>query len=437
MTKMKFFATVWLLSLPLLVQASGFGLYEQGVTAQGNAGAYVSRAEDPSAVYYNPAGLAQLAFSELSFNANTLFTKSYYSNGGQSTWDSDTETTPYPTLFANFKAGRFGFGLGYANTFDWDLTWPEADFPGRYQSSGSSWNVQELMAGFGFKLTDSFSFGVTGRFARAEQTYSRVLPRPFAASDDTLFYETDQTFTTEGDDIGFIFGLQYYPSRRFNIGVAYHTPIEIDMDGDVSFTQLTRLNDARATGDFESRFAAGPITSSLELPSRMQVGAASRVTVRTRLEVDVSYEDWTSIDQTLYSDGVTTTVIPRNWEDVYTLRLAGDFQQRKALNWRIGLASTLGTVIPDETVEPGFADFERFTYSFGVSYLWRKKYTFEANWMYVQNRDRITEGLEYIYNPNDPNFYTSNGQQGNHETQRHFINFGVRVRLGVKAQKGL
>ncbi|MGZ5476263.1 MAG: hypothetical protein ACXW29_08025, partial [Thermoanaerobaculia bacterium] len=39
--------------------ASGFGLYEQGAKATAMGGAFVATADDPSAIFYNVAGLAQ------------------------------------------------------------------------------------------------------------------------------------------------------------------------------------------------------------------------------------------------------------------------------------------------------------------------------------------------------------------------------------------
>ncbi|MDJ0834981.1 MAG: outer membrane protein transport protein [Acidobacteriota bacterium] len=422
--------------IPLL--ASGFGLYEVGTRGQDSVGAYTARAEDPSAVFYNPAGLTQLNFSEVMIGAKGSFTRSFYSNAGQTTWDSETETEVLPELFVNYQKGRLGLGLGSARTYTYTVDWDDDDFPARYLSNGSEFNVQEYMAAIGYKLTDTFSIGLTARFAQLEHTWSRHLPRPLDANDPSLHYEVNDSVDVDGSDMGFAVGLQYYRSRRFSMGLTYYSPIEIETDGTRGFSLATRTDDQRAIDALNADFADTAVTSLIELPERIQFGIASRVTVRTRLEVDVTYDDWkSSFEQTVFTpeDGTTPLTIDRQWDEVYTIRVSGDFQQRKSLSWRIGLASTLGSPVPDETVEPGFADYDRFIYSGGVSYVFRRKYIFEGSWMYVQNRDRPVLDQELIYNANAPNFYQSNGQEGLFETQRHRLAVGLRIRLGVKAVK--
>ncbi len=52
--------------LPKIVIANGFAVNEQSAIAAGMGGAFVAQADDPSAVYYNPAGLVQLKGTQIS-----------------------------------------------------------------------------------------------------------------------------------------------------------------------------------------------------------------------------------------------------------------------------------------------------------------------------------------------------------------------------------
>ena len=54
-----------LLAVPAAVQASGFAIESQGSRAMGFAGAYVAQAADPSAIFYNAAGIGFLKGKQL------------------------------------------------------------------------------------------------------------------------------------------------------------------------------------------------------------------------------------------------------------------------------------------------------------------------------------------------------------------------------------
>src|SRR3954447_24068465 len=48
-----------------LAAASGFGLFQHGARAIGQAGAFTARASDPSALFYDPAAIARLSGVQL------------------------------------------------------------------------------------------------------------------------------------------------------------------------------------------------------------------------------------------------------------------------------------------------------------------------------------------------------------------------------------
>ena len=54
------------------VMASGFSIYEQGAKASGQAVAFVARADDPSAGFYNPAAIIKLEGTQISFGFSAV-----------------------------------------------------------------------------------------------------------------------------------------------------------------------------------------------------------------------------------------------------------------------------------------------------------------------------------------------------------------------------
>ena len=58
--------------LPLVAFAGGFGLNEQGAKASGMANAFAAQANDPTAVYFNPAGIVQLDGTQVTIGASPV-----------------------------------------------------------------------------------------------------------------------------------------------------------------------------------------------------------------------------------------------------------------------------------------------------------------------------------------------------------------------------
>ena len=54
------------------VLASGFSIYEQSAKASGQAGAWIARADDAAANWYNPAALTRMDGMQIQFGINLI-----------------------------------------------------------------------------------------------------------------------------------------------------------------------------------------------------------------------------------------------------------------------------------------------------------------------------------------------------------------------------
>ena len=88
-----------LLAVPAAAQASGFAIESQGARAMGFGGAYVAQAADPSAIFYNAAGIGFLKGKHL-YIAGTF--------AGLST--DFTGSGPYPPA-GTLESSSNGLGL--------------------------------------------------------------------------------------------------------------------------------------------------------------------------------------------------------------------------------------------------------------------------------------------------------------------------------------
>ena len=107
-----------LLALPTEAHAGGFYISDRGVRPAGRGFAFVAGADDPQALWYNPAGLG-FSGQQLLIDANLLFFRGSYTrvdSGGNTlpTVEAEVPLLPLPMLAYsdNFGLERWTFGAG-------------------------------------------------------------------------------------------------------------------------------------------------------------------------------------------------------------------------------------------------------------------------------------------------------------------------------------
>src|SRR6185312_8767 len=98
---------VTLSSLPRLAHAGGIEIDEQSARATGTAGAQTAVANDPAAIFYNPAGLVdQPGFNAL-VGGSIIYTWTRAITGDPPTVPTTaTHTALLPTLFLSQRLGK-------------------------------------------------------------------------------------------------------------------------------------------------------------------------------------------------------------------------------------------------------------------------------------------------------------------------------------------
>ncbi|MEA3466103.1 MAG: outer membrane protein transport protein [Thermodesulfobacteriota bacterium] len=78
------------LLMPSLVCGAGFHIREQGAKAMGMANAFVAQADDPSAIFYNPAGIAFQDGTQVSLGVTVINVPETEFNGTTTIGENDT-----------------------------------------------------------------------------------------------------------------------------------------------------------------------------------------------------------------------------------------------------------------------------------------------------------------------------------------------------------
>src|ERR1044071_913005 len=103
---------VLLLALPASGWALGIRLLDHDAFATARGDAFVATADNPSAVYYNPAGITQLRGHNMRAGINVLDVESEFDNPRGRDFHSKNSTTLVPGLFYAYSPSNWPVAFG-------------------------------------------------------------------------------------------------------------------------------------------------------------------------------------------------------------------------------------------------------------------------------------------------------------------------------------
>lgn len=278
-------------------QALGLGsrIPNQDAAAIARGNAFVATADNPSAIYYNPAGISQLEGQHAQFGS--LFYMNIYADyespSGKRT-KNDPSIIPVPQFqyTVTLKDQPVSFGLGIYAPFGLGMEWPD--------------NAPFRNAGLGVKLTYvtinpvvawrpiptlSIALGPTFNYSKAKLRQG-IIASPFQ-------------FHFEGEDwaYGFDAGILWQPHPKWSFGAKYWSATSLDYDGTARFgPSATFLPPPSRT------------QTHLEFPQIVSGGVSFRPTTNWNFEVDVDWSDWDTVKNAAIK-GIAT--LPLNWHSSF------------------------------------------------------------------------------------------------------------------------
>jgi len=404
-----------LLAIPASLHASSFALESQGARAMGFSGAYVAQAADPSAIYYNAAGIAFLKGRHLYVGGMLGSIKTDFTGSGPSPAAGTAETSNngldvLPTIYYSQPVGeRTAIGIGVFKPFGFHSQWTSPDsYSGRFICMDcriGTWSINPTIA---YKVEDRLAVGAGVDVRLSSFDLQRRLeanPSPFPVPT-----EVAQLTYTGGTKaaVGFNVGLLASPSEDFSIGVAYRHRVTIDHGGQASFAQIltgnTKVDEAVRSGLPPSQIANAQFT----YPANLAVGAALRRRYWT-VEADFAWTFWSKFDAvtlTFPDNPTLSTSLPQEY--VNTWRGAIGLEYLVGDDWEVrGGFGYDHSPAPTPTISPFLHDADRYTFSAGGSWKYENvRLDFDVR--YLAFRDSSTLGLSrYDYD----GLYHTNGFQ--------------------------
>jgi len=389
--------------------AAGFRLPEAGVKAMGMGFAFTAQADDPSAIYFNPAGLTQLK------GQNVMVGVTYVrENGGEFTGTTPVDNNVPGPGFTNQKSetqkslnffipnayytrttdsGNVAYGVGIFAPFGLGQEYNDKHtsiFRNQITKIDLMTVVVNPTIAFNVGEVLSVGFGIDWMYGKAELAKTPWSPALVGLQNGNAF---DLELEGDGYAWGYNFGLLLKPSPNFRIGASYRSPFTLKIkDGDVTLSSIHPGVAPALAGLTSTKGSA-----TISLPATFALGAAYTMGKLT-VEADADWTFWHSYRSLPIDFRDNRPVLPdsnqaKNWNDVIALRLGAEFRVTDPLALRAGFAYDPSPV-PADTMGPELPDAHRFNYMVGAGYK-VANWTIDGAFMYVDKFDRTVNNQAF------------------------------------------
>lgn len=354
-------ALILLVLVVCIAFAGGYQINEQGARATGMGGAFVARASDPSAIYYNPAGLAtQKGINALAGVDFIIPSTTLKLTGGTSDISAESQVFTPVNLYGTYQVDdEIVVGLGVFNPFGLGTKWPAT--LGSFEGSIQTWYINPSVA---YKIDDEWSVGLGVSYVAASAKI---------AGNGSSYEPTGSGFNV---NVGAI----YKAMPELSIGLSYRINTDIEFSGSMPVVGTTKV--------------------TLPMPGNLMVGAAYQVMPELTVEGDIQYVQWSAYDKLTLKYGNTSSVVDEGkWDDALTLRAGAEYKLDEEITLRGGLILDLSPQPPSKTTLM-LPDSYRSDVSIGGTYKIDANISIDAAYMLVLfgERDAKNASTSGVYN---------------------------------------
>lgn len=347
-------------------RATGYFFGEMDAVANGRALAVAARLEEPSTVFYNPAGLAFLKGFNLAVGGLAVVPSFEYSDpeGRRPSQKAVFEVTMIPHLYASYTFGESAaVGFGFNAPFGLSLKWP-VGFAGEGVTAGVDMKMPTIHAGGAFRPIPQVSIGATLRVVPATL---EMLQRFQTVSDAGDLVYGFAHLGANAVGVGGAFGITARPIERLHLGFSYMSRIKFTFKGSGAFYPGDGVSDTSVFHDQGGQ-------AEMVTPDILSFGVGYQFLENLYFEFDFNYTLWS-----VYKDlkinfdndpsGVLTSrgVQKKNWKDTPTFRLGGEYRPIPAVAVRLGGGYDVSPA-PDSTLGPELPDANRVFVNLGGGY---------------------------------------------------------------------
>jgi len=390
-------AILSVLGLSSLTLANGLNLNSLGTRALSMGGAFVGLADDYSAIYWNPAGMAQFDKRYLGFYMTDVIPSGSYllqvpTPGGV------LNVVDAKTLSKHYLSGLLAYyhpinetlvaGIGVYIPSGLGSSWDGDDFTNLSKGVPYQWESKvglvTISPGISYKINEMISVGAAlninyGMFSMMRWGGNAEIPEP-PGEFDLGQYEMDLS----GWGFGATVGILVKASDALSFGATIRTPNRVKFSGDTSLSNVGLLGLSESS-------EAETVSPHITFPLWIAGGVAFRPLPGLTLTGDLQWTQWSVLDEVelmfidpTWNDFLSQSgenIMHLEWDDALQIRFGAEYALNESLALRGGYYYD-PTPSPDTTM-----NFLLPTYTFNV---------FTAGLGYSVNGLVIDFGFEYL-----------------------------------------
>jgi long-chain fatty acid transport protein len=375
--------------------ASSFQLMEQNASGLGNAYAgQAAAAENASTIFFNPAGMAQLPGTQISFAVSGLgpsiqFTDSGMSNspipGAVPLGSNGGDAGSWTALPAGYLSWQLNqnvwLGVGVTSPFGLKTDY-DANFIGRFQSQTAELKTYDINPSIAWKINDTITLGAGVSYQNAKFTLDRPTITAFVPPATVFTGSThlDVSDNQWGWNIGAMFN--FGPDSR--IGVSYRSSLSYDLGGTATISGVPLAGTI-----------ASPVTASIRFPDTYSLGFAHAFNERWELLGDFTYTRWSTIKNVpivttapslLGPAGTTLDTFNFQFKDSFRLGLGVNDKLTKDFTLKVGVAFDQSPVDTQDRLA-ALPDNSRTWLAVGGKYALSKQATLDFGYAHLFIKD--------------------------------------------------
>ncbi len=410
-----------LLLTPTFSFGAGFALFEHGARGVALGGAFTATADDPTAIYYNPAGIAFLEGTQAA--AGVYFITETSTFDGANPYPGDGYTVdlkkqiffPVHAYLTGELTPDLHWGFGVYAPFGLGTWWP-SDYAGKYITRRVDLKTFNFNPTLSYKITEHLAVAAGLDYFYSAIDLTKSLPAISPYTQQVAEVGQVHLYSDYKGGFGWNVGILGKLDGGFSLGLTYRSNVTVDYTGKASFTQYsTGHADFDAIVASQLPFSSKPtVKTSIKYPDEKRVALAWHGS-KLGIEVDWVRMGWSSFKDLPFNFvgyPALSQIRPENYEDSDCYRLGVEYKASPTLALQFGLLDDKSPV-PTESVSPLLPDAERRGVSVGASFAFSPNTRLDVSYMYLPFKTRSTEGI------NTDNY------EGTYKTKANLFGFTV------------